>query len=237
MYFCTNLVGTLGSAGRLLAGVQRRSGLPRAGTNLPEGEEVNPALSEVWTHMRELGLGALAHANRHAAYSGDNARWPELSVLQAAHAAELLIKARIAEEHPLLIFEELPGATKAAGPMLDVQDLFKYGRTLQWTNLPGRLWAATGLEIPNRECFDNFGRLRNGLQHFGPAGDVDAGSETLRFVFKVIDPFIKRVLEALCRRLRRGPRALRLFRRRARPSGDPVPRVPRGRGVLRRLGR
>ena len=151
---------------------------------------MNPALSKVWTHIRELGLGALAHANRHAAYCGDNARWPELSILQAAHAAELLIKARIAEEHPLLIFEQLPGATKAAGPMLDVHDLFKYGRTLQWTDLPGRLWAATGIEIPNRERFDNFGQLRNGLQHFGPAAGVDASSETLRFVFEVIDPFI-----------------------------------------------
>ena len=36
--------------------------------------------------MRDLGLGALAHANRHAAYAAmENLRWPDLSVLQAAH--------------------------------------------------------------------------------------------------------------------------------------------------------
>lgn len=59
--------------------------------------------------MLDLGLGALAHANRHAAYAPmENHRWPELSIIQAAHAAELLIKARIAQEHPLLIFEKLP---------------------------------------------------------------------------------------------------------------------------------
>ena len=38
--------------------------------------EVNLALSDVWTHMRDLGLGALAHANRHAAYAAmENKRW------------------------------------------------------------------------------------------------------------------------------------------------------------------
>ena len=74
--------------------------------------------------------------------------------------------------------------------MLDVQDLFRYGRTLQWTDLPERLWAATGIVIPNRERFDSYGQLRNGLQHFAPATHVDASAETLRFVFEVLDPFI-----------------------------------------------
>lgn len=141
--------------------------------------------------MRDLGLGALAHANRHAAYAAmENPRWPELSVLQAAHAAELLIKARIAEEHPLLIFEHLPRSTQALGAHLDLEDLFKQGRTIQWSDLPERLWAATGLSIPNKMRFDSFGRLRNGIQHFAPPPGVDAGEETLRFVFEVVDPFI-----------------------------------------------
>lgn len=75
---------------------------------------MNPALKDVWKHMLDLGLGALAHANRHAAYYDmENARWPDLSVIQAAHAAELIIKARIAEEHPLLIFEQLSNLIKS----------------------------------------------------------------------------------------------------------------------------
>lgn len=152
---------------------------------------MNPALQGVWEHMRDLGLGALAHANRHAAYAAmENDRWPDLSVLQAAHAAELLIKARIAQEHPLLIFDQLPRSTQAAGPDLGLDDLFRSGRTVQWSDLPERLWASTGLTIPNRERYDSFGRLRNGLQHFGPAQGVDPGVETLRFVFEVVDPFI-----------------------------------------------
>lgn len=152
---------------------------------------MNPLLKGVWEHMRDLGLGALAHANRHAAYAAiENTRWPELSVLQAAHAAELLIKARIAQEHPLLIFEHLPRSSQATGVHLDLEDLFRQGRTFQWSDLPERLWATTGLSIPSRDRFDQFGKLRNGIQHFSPTPSGDAGEETLRFVFEVIDPFI-----------------------------------------------
>jgi len=152
---------------------------------------VNPALKGIWKHIRDLGLGALAHAHHHAMYAAiENARWPELSVLQAGHAAELLVKARIAQEHPLLIFEQLPRATQAFGSRLELQDLFKQGRTFQWVDLPDRLWAATGVSIPNRCVYESFGRLRNTIQHFASVPEQDAGEETLRFVFSVIDPFI-----------------------------------------------
>lgn len=141
--------------------------------------------------MQDLGLGALAHANRHAAYAAiENHRWPELSVLQAAHAAELLIKARIAQEHPLLIFDQLPRSPRAPKTRLELQALFSQGRTFQWSELPDRLWAATGLSIPNEKRFNSFGKLRNGIQHFGPTAKADASYETLQFVFEVIDPFI-----------------------------------------------
>ena len=72
-----------------------------AGTSFRYG----PELRSVHKHMLGLGLGALAHANWQAAFhSWDNEYWPQLSVLQAAHSAEILIKARIAQAHPLLIF-------------------------------------------------------------------------------------------------------------------------------------
>jgi hypothetical protein len=152
---------------------------------------MNPNLKGIWEHMRDLGLGALAHANRHAAYAAmENHRWPELSVTQAAHAAELLIKARIAQEHPLLIFERLPTSGQKSGEHLELEDLFAQGRTLQWSDLPERLWAATGLSLPSKKRFDDFGKLRNGIQHFAPPPEGDACEETLRFVFEVIDPFI-----------------------------------------------
>lgn len=152
---------------------------------------MNKALKDIWLHMRDLGLGALTHANRLAAYVNiDNDRWAELSVLQAAHAAEMLLKARIAQEHPLLIFEQLPRLTQTSGKQLSLNDLFRQGRTLQWSDIPDRLWATTGLTIPNRQRYETFGKLRNGLQHFAPAHSEDPNEETLKFIFDVVDPFI-----------------------------------------------
>lgn len=153
---------------------------------------MNEALVGVWEHMRDLGLGALAHANRHAAYFGmENDRWPELSVLQAAHAAELLFKARIAEEHPLLVFDQLPKSSAIPGVALTLQALLEHGRTVQWADIPERLWVTTGLSIPSRTRFESFGRLRNAIQHFTAPQGLDLAEETLQFVFDVIDPFIQ----------------------------------------------
>ncbi len=100
---------------------------------------MNPELKDVWEHMRDLGLHALAHANRHTCYSDPaGPRWSELGVLQAAHAAELLVKARIAQEHPLLIFEQLPRPPDEVAD-LNLVDLFEHGRAIQWSDLPATM--------------------------------------------------------------------------------------------------
>lgn len=141
--------------------------------------------------MLALGLGALAHANWHANYySPDSKHWSELSVIQAAHAGEILIKARIAEEHPLLIFEHLPKPDKSAETVLELAHLIEYGRTYQYADLPDRLWATTGFKPPNLERYRSFGRLRNSIQHFTSPNDRNLSRETLEFIFGVIDPFI-----------------------------------------------
>ncbi len=114
---------------------------------------------------------------------------PALSALQAAHAAELLIKARIAEEHPLLIFEQIPKASESASGLLDFKDLFRKGRTLDYADLPARLWAATGMKLPGLDLFNEFGRLRNAIQHFASPG-VDVSEEVTKFIYGVIDPLI-----------------------------------------------
>jgi hypothetical protein len=146
---------------------------------------------KVHEHMLELGLGALAHANGHANYmSFDNDKWPELSVLQAAHAAEILIKARIAQEHPLLIFEQLPRSSQVDGDILELKHLVERARTVQYFDLPDRLWATTGITLINTEKFQTFGRLRNSIQHFVPPPNINFGTETIKFIFEVIDPFI-----------------------------------------------
>jgi hypothetical protein len=152
---------------------------------------VEEQLRRIHEHMRGLGLGALAHANTHACfYSHDNLWWAELSVLQAAHAAELLIKARIAEEHPLLIFEQLPKARTESGQLLSLQDLVQTARSYQFSDLPDRLWAVSGLKLSNGERFRTFGRLRNAIQHFAVPEGVDVTAESILFIYEVVDPFI-----------------------------------------------
>lgn len=147
-------------------------------------------LTDVHEHMVGLGLGALAHANWHANYcSHDNQYWSELSVLQAAHAGEILIKARIAREHPLLIFEQLPKAQADEAP-LSLQRLVESGRTYQFVDLPDRLWATTGIKLPAIKRYRTFGRLRNSIQHFTVPRGIDVSIEAIRFIYEVIDPFI-----------------------------------------------
>jgi hypothetical protein len=157
---------------------------------------MNPELEAVSEHMLDLGLDALAHAITHANYmSFDNAHWSELSVLQAWHAAEILIKARIAQEHPLLIFEQLPRATQTTEDLLELKHLFERGRTFQYSDLPDRLWATTGLRLPCMQRYQDFGKLRNTIQHFTAPKERDFSQETLEFIFEVIDPFINQCWE------------------------------------------
>ena len=92
-----------------------------------------------------------------------------LSILQAAHAAEIFLKARIAQEHPLLIFELLPRSTQVDEPLLSLAHLFERGRTVQ---------------------YQQFGRLRNTIQHFALPDNCDFSLETSRFIYGVVDPFM-----------------------------------------------
>ncbi len=148
------------------------------------------------SHMLEIGLGALAHANWHSNFASFmNDHWPELSVLQAAHAAELLVKARIAEEHPLLVFERLPTFKKNKGALqnkgaLDLSRLVEEGRAVGYLDLPAQLWATTGMALPAVDQYEDFGRLRNSIQHFVPPPGRDLNRDTAEFIFGVVDPFI-----------------------------------------------
>jgi hypothetical protein len=151
---------------------------------------VDPETRKIALHMREFGLGIMAHAIRNATFSEyGNAYAHALSVTVAAQAAEILIKARIAEEHPLLIFTALPKPTSHT-ETLDLGALLLSGRTAQYGDLPDLLWAATGYHIPERQEYENFGKLRNQLQHLA-IPDENLSDRTLRFVFQVVAPMAK----------------------------------------------
>ncbi len=146
-------------------------------------------LNQVHEHMIRLGRAALSHANYHSCfYSFEGEMWDEMSVLQAAHAAEIFIKARIAQEHPLLIFEKMPRSNKAELGTLSFKDLVRSAKTFSYLDLPERLWAATGIQLPNLELYRSFGQLRNTIQHFTVPDEWPCNTKT--FIYEVIDPFI-----------------------------------------------
>jgi hypothetical protein len=120
----------------------------------------------------------------------DNQYWNELAVLQAAHAAEILLKARISEQHPLLIFSDIPRSTKVNEEKLSFRSLLESGKTLQYNELPERLWATTGYKIKDDSLYQRFGKLRNTIQHFTNPPNRDLLQETLEFIFGIIDPMI-----------------------------------------------
>jgi len=142
--------------------------------------------------MRQVGLGLLSEAqvNTFLWYYGNTVDVGIYAVTQSAHSAEILIKAAIAEQHPLLIFSQLPKSINVVGDLLDFESLFESGKTLEYSELPERLWAATGYKIKDLAMFNSFGKLRNGIQHFAkPENNLSeiAGE----FIYKVIDPILE----------------------------------------------
>jgi hypothetical protein len=158
------------------------------------GVWMNSELKNISQHILELGIGVLSQAQRNSLYTsyGSDSRLDEgiFGVLQAAHAAELIIKAAIADQHPLLIFSTLPKSTKVDGSFLSLNDLFESAKTIQYFDLPEKLWATTGYRIENLEAFHSFGKLRNCIQHFATP-DRNIRTETSQFVYQVIDPILQ----------------------------------------------
>jgi hypothetical protein len=131
-------------------------------------------------------------ANMHAGFMDPgNEHWPLMSVLNAAHAGELFIKAMIATEHPLLIFKDIPGLDDNTAVELDLPTLLKRGRTHDFEKLPQVLWATTGIRLPDPSCYEKLRRYRNAVQHFCPPENEDASQLALEFIYKVIDPLIR----------------------------------------------
>jgi hypothetical protein len=155
---------------------------------------MDAGLKNVYQHMIALGAGSLSHANYLAHfYDWTNQMWSQLGVLQAAHACEIFLKARLAQEHPLLIFDSLPKSTadcvnKTTG-LLDFESLLEKGQTITYSELPEKVWAATGVKINNLKLYNDFGKLRNSIQHFA-APNRDVSLQTSQFIYDVIDPFI-----------------------------------------------
>lgn len=113
-----------------------------------------------------------------------------MCVVHAAHAGEVLLKARIAQEHFLLIFDKLP-ETSQKQELLTLPILLEKGQTVKYSELPSRLWATTGIRMDGSEKFLNFGKLRNQIIHCGIGTKNDLDIETIRYCLEVIDPLVE----------------------------------------------
>ena len=137
---------------------------------------MNPETKQVSQHMKEFGLHILGRAIYDATFSEMTRPFAHmLSVVHAAQGAEILIKARIAEEHPLLIFKSYP-KSNTTKDVLSIKELFKYGRTLMYSELPEVLWATTGYRIKELDRYQKFGELRNIIVHISADPDCEAST-------------------------------------------------------------
>lgn len=146
-------------------------------------------LKEISKHMREFGLNLLGRAIYDVTFSEHCRPFAHsLAITHAAHGAEIVIKARIAQEHPLLIFSRLPEA-KTKYERLSLQALFDDSVSYSYRELPDILWATAGYRMKNRDRYLRFGKMRNTIQHFAvPNEPFD--KETLRFCIEVVEPML-----------------------------------------------
>ena len=136
--------------------------------------------------MRRMGIVLLKDAVLEAHFKSI-----PMCVVHAAHAAEILLKARIAQEDPLLIFSKLPNID-ATNDSFTFMDFLERSRTLSYMDLPNRLWEATRIKIENIEEYENFGRLRNQIIHTSMVNAKDLDVLTLRYSLELLDPLIER---------------------------------------------
>lgn len=145
-------------------------------------------LKNVSGHMYEFAMALLGHSLWHAIMSGPG-NSGVFSLMHAAHGGELIVKAAIAKQHPLLILSKLPGIAQQEGKILEFEDIVKAGKTLNYSELPNVLWAATGYKIKSIDIYREVGEIRNSAQHFS-APVIDYQKLVLSYLCLVVDPIL-----------------------------------------------
>jgi hypothetical protein len=152
---------------------------------------MNEELRQIPGRILRLAIAALSQANTHAVYMDPgNEHWDVMSVLNAAHAGELFLKAIIAKEHPLLIFKDMFNLDDNQSEALDLRSLLQKGRTHDFEKLPQVLWVTTGTRLPNQNCYERLRKARNAIQHFCAPENERFGDLSLEFIYTIIDPLI-----------------------------------------------
>lgn len=148
----------------------------------------------------DVAIGALTQANQHAVYFDPGLEhWHFMSILNAALAGELFLKAIVAKEHPLLIFRDLFQLDDPNNQDLTLKHIIERGRTYGLEHLPKLLWVSCGERLPDMTSFERLRNARNSIQHFcSPLEDVDSRRLALDFLYKNIDPLVRRHFGIYC---------------------------------------
>ena len=108
-------------------------------------------------------------------------------IIHIAHGFEILIKARIVEEHPLLIFEKILRNEKIKESELEFNDILNNGHTIDYKKLPYQLWATTGYKIENQDLYKEFGNIRNQIIHFSIPKNIILPEKAIRYAFELVE--------------------------------------------------
>jgi len=144
-------------------------------------------MKDVPRNMRKTGMLLFRNAFMEACH-GDKL----ICIVHAAYAAEILLKARIAEEDPLLMFDKLPTPPKGSNDDISLIELLETGHSLSYSKLPNQLEKTTGIKIERLEQYQEFGIIRNQIIHLSIANTKKAADElTLLYSLQLLDPLVE----------------------------------------------
>ena len=139
------------------------------------------------SQMRDFGLYTVAKGVVNCTFSENGNPYAHaMGLVQVANGFEVLIKSKIVEEHPLLIFSKIPKNAHISDGDMKVSDLLEHGQTIMYSDLPDRLWATTGYKLKNLELFKRFGKLRNQIIHFSIPEEANSDI-VLKYTFEVVE--------------------------------------------------
>jgi len=145
---------------------------------------------KIASQMRDFGLSMVAKGVVNATFTEHGEPYSHaMGLIQVANGFEILIKSKIVEEHPLLIFTKIPKEANLLDGNIKMEDLIEHGQTIMYSALPDRLWSTTGYKIEPVELYNKFGRIRNQIIHFA-IPNISLSELTLEFTFKVIEKAI-----------------------------------------------
>jgi hypothetical protein len=140
--------------------------------------------------MRDFGLHMVAKGVVNATFLEMGSPYSHaMGLVHVANGFEILIKSKIVEEHPLLIFTKIPKEGNLKDGNIKFEDLIEHGQTIMYSELPERLWATTGYKIEPIALYNEFGKVRNQIIHFA-VPNISLSDITLNFTFQIIEKVI-----------------------------------------------